>query len=109
MPSRDEKNPFQDIIEQTIGLLKKGELENAEKLISILVSMDIGAPEPHNLFGILCELRGEDGIARKHYRAAYALDPTYGPACRNLERLVIGQKSHGFDYGLFNTEKQMGA
>jgi hypothetical protein len=99
MASKEKNNPFQEIIEEIIGSLKKRELENAEKLITVLVSMDIDTPEPHNLFGILSEIKGKDDSARKHYRAAYALDPTYKPACRNLERLVLGSQNHGFDYG----------
>lgn len=107
MSSKNEKVPFQNIIEETVEALKNGALKNAEKLILVLVSMDIDAPEPHNLFGIFAELTGDEDIARKHYRAAYALDPTYKPACRNLERLVFGSKSRGFDYGLSVAEKQI--
>lgn len=42
------------------------------------------APEPHNLFGIVLEKEGDHAGAMKHFRAAYALDPTYTPARQNL-------------------------
>ena len=35
------------------------------------------APQPHNLFGIVLEKEGDHVGAMKHFRAAYALDPTY--------------------------------
>ena len=105
MSSRNVKNnPFKDMMEEAIGSLKNRELENADKQIAILISMDIDAPEPHNLFGILLELRGDGDSARKHYRAAYALDPTYRPASRNLERLVLGSQNHGIDFGSIESE-----
>lgn len=43
------------------------------------------APEPHNLFGIVLEKEGDHVNAMKHFRAAYALDPTCRPARQNLE------------------------
>lgn len=43
------------------------------------------APHPHNLMGIVLEKRGDHPAAMKHFRAAWALDPTYGPARQNLE------------------------
>ena len=43
------------------------------------------APEPHNLLGILLEKTGDHLEAMKHFRAAWALDPAYRPAQRNLE------------------------
>lgn len=43
------------------------------------------APEPHNLVGILLEHEGDHLTAMKHFRAAWALDPTYIPVRYNLE------------------------
>lgn len=43
------------------------------------------APHPHNLLGILLEKSGNHSLAMKHFRAAWALDPTYLPARHNLE------------------------
>lgn len=42
------------------------------------------APEPHNLLGIILEKTGDHLSAMKHFRAAWALDPTYMPANHNL-------------------------
>lgn len=43
------------------------------------------APEPHNLLGIVLEKEGDHAGAMKHFRAAYALDPSYLPARQNLD------------------------
>lgn len=42
------------------------------------------APQPHNLLGIVLEKMGDHLVAMKHFRAAWALDPTYRPADHNL-------------------------
>ena len=44
------------------------------------------APHPHNLMGILLETEGDHAAAIKHFRAAWALDPTYVPSRINLDR-----------------------
>ena len=43
------------------------------------------APQPHNLLGIVLEKQGNHPSAMKHFRAAWALDPTYLPAEENLK------------------------
>lgn len=42
------------------------------------------SPKPHNLMGIVLEKTGDHPSAMKHFRAAWALDPTYAPAGHNL-------------------------
>ena len=44
------------------------------------------AAQPHNLMGIIAESRNDHVQAMKHFRAAWALDPTYRPARINMER-----------------------
>ena len=101
-----EQNSCLDVFSQTIlnaiVSLRKKNMEDGYKLISKALLLNLDAPEPHNPLGILAELKGDDSVARKHYRAAYALDPTYKPACRNLERLVMfewGPQIRDFVYG----------
>lgn len=57
-----------------------------EQLITDAMGKYPHAPEPHNLIGILFENEGDHLTAMKHFRAAWALDPTYIPARYNLER-----------------------
>jgi Tfp pilus assembly protein PilF len=75
-------------IESVTDTLRAKDLPAARQRIAEAMMMDVDAPEPHNLLGILYELSGDYQAARKHYRAAYALDPTYKPSCRNLERIT---------------------
>lgn len=42
------------------------------------------SPEPHNLMGIIMEKKGDHVSAMRHFRAAWALDPSYLPAFYNL-------------------------
>ena len=65
--------------------VKKGEYEECELLISEAMSKYPHAPEPHNLLGILLEKNNDHLSAMKHFRAAWALDPTYIPARVNME------------------------
>lgn len=57
------------------------------------------APEPHNLLGVLLEQQGDHVMAMKHFRAAWALDPTYIPTRCNLERMggLFGKFQCAFD------------
>ena len=56
------------------------------------------SPQPHNLLGIWFEINGDDIMARRHYRAAYSLDPTFKPACKNIERICTFENSEPFAY-----------
>ncbi|MEL7566347.1 MAG: hypothetical protein AAGU27_15895 [Dehalobacterium sp.] len=78
---------FSQYIKQAIDRLRRHELAEAYKLIIEAIHLDPDAPQPHNLLGIWFELNNNEDKARKHYRAAYALDPTFKPACKNLERI----------------------
>jgi hypothetical protein len=89
-------------VSEAIDALRSHDIQASRSQIANAMILDMNAPEPQNLYGILCELSGDDNMARKHYRAAYALDPTYKPACHNLERLVAfewGPQSREYDYG----------
>lgn len=44
------------------------------------------SPIPHNLMGILLERQKNHLLALKHFRAAYALDPTYWPVQYNMDQ-----------------------
>lgn len=66
-------------------LVYQGNYPDCERLISIAMGKYPHAPEPHNLFGLLLEKFGDHPNAMKHFRAAWALDPTYLPARQNLD------------------------
>jgi DNA-binding response OmpR family regulator len=66
------------------------------------VSFDPARPEAFNLLGVLEELRGNRLEAQKHYRAALSLDPSYGAALVNIERLASNgwRRSRGMGLGV---------
>ncbi|MDD3174809.1 MAG: hypothetical protein PHF63_14340 [Herbinix sp.] len=84
---RNNKKEFSQLIIKAVEGLRKREFEKSYQVIIESLEENPNAPEPQNLLGIWQELQGNDDMARKHYRAAYALDPTYKPASENLERL----------------------
>ncbi|MPN59103.1 hypothetical protein SDC9_206821 [bioreactor metagenome] len=83
----DNLNPYDKYIRLAIEALKKGIYLQAEENIKQAMLINPHSSVVHNLYGIFEELLMKDNLARKHYRAAYALDPTYKPAIRNLERI----------------------
>jgi DNA-binding NtrC family response regulator len=65
-------------------------LDVALEQIRTAISLDPGKPEAFNLMGAACELRQDVEGARKYYRTAYWLDPSYEPSRLNIERQDIG-------------------
>jgi tetratricopeptide (TPR) repeat protein len=80
-------NEFNTYIKEATNELENFKFHESYKTILKALNENPNAPEPHNLLGIWYELQGNNDLARKHYRAAYALDPTYKPASKNLERV----------------------
>jgi DNA-binding NtrC family response regulator len=62
--------------------------QEARASLEKALQFNVDAAEPHNLLGVLNEYADDLDGARKHYRAAMALDPTKAPARQNLERLT---------------------
>ncbi len=56
-----------------------------ERLLRSAMAEDPHSPVPHNLMGVLLEYQNDHLAAMKHFRAAWALEPTYLPARLNLE------------------------
>ncbi|WP_283606720.1 hypothetical protein [Faecalispora anaeroviscerum] len=68
-------------------LIHEQKYEECERLISNAMGTFPHAPHPHNLMGILLEQESNTLGAMRHFRCAWALDPTYLPARYNLNRL----------------------
>lgn len=69
-------------------LLEQRQYQEGKLLIQEFMGTYPHAPEPHNLMGIVLEMEGDHLKAMKHFRAAWALDPTYIPARYNLNRFA---------------------
>ncbi|QHQ60105.1 hypothetical protein Ana3638_04320 [Anaerocolumna sedimenticola] len=93
-------------MKDAVSNLKNNEYEESYKLIMKAINIDPNAAEPHNLLGIWYEFKGENDLARKHYRISYVLNPTYKPASVNLERVstLFPYKNIEVDFGDVNTD-----
>ena len=103
MKRKESSTAFSLAVSEATQALRVRDILSSRSKIASAIMLDMDAPEPHNLLGILYEMMGDDNAARKHYRAAYALDPTFKPSCRNLERLVVfnwGVQQRNFDFGI---------
>lgn len=83
---KKEKDGLTMLCEDVRHLIEDKEYGICEEKITEAMRRYPHAPQPHNLMGILLEKSGEHVKAMKHFRAAWALDPTYVPARRNMER-----------------------
>ena len=102
---KDERNQF---CENARKLIKKGQYDACRAMLTERMAQNPEAPEPHNLLGLLLEKQGEHETAMKHFRAAWALDPSYKPASKNLEAFGMEQTKAFCDYGEKFTYEQRG-
>ena len=80
------KQELADKVQRVQKLINMRDYESCRSMICGLMSCFPDSPVPHNLMGILLESRQEHVRAMKHFRAAYALDPTYIPARYNMDQ-----------------------
>jgi DNA-binding NtrC family response regulator len=66
--------------------------EAARNLFEQAVSLDTAKPDAYNLLGAVTEIMGDVLKAQKYYRAALAVDPSYQPSQKNLDRTVRRRK-----------------
>ncbi|MEL7648371.1 MAG: hypothetical protein AAGU76_09780 [Sedimentibacter sp.] len=85
--SQIKTDRFSSVIREVTLKMENSEMEDSYKIIIDSLRENPDAPEPQNLLGLWNEVNKNFDLARKHYRAAYALDPTYRPATINLERV----------------------
>ena len=102
-------NSYEVEEKEAIDCLKKYNYELAKEHIYNMMMEEDSFPKGHNLLGIMYELQGDLDLARKHYRASYALDQTYKAADKNLQRVTSFQyifKLEDIDYGnkIYNEE-----
>lgn len=69
-------------------MIRDGRWESAAGPLKSILGANPVRPEPYNLLAAVYEKGRDYTTARKLYRAALSLDPTYAPAQNNLTRLV---------------------
>ncbi|SCY02864.1 response regulator [Alkaliphilus peptidifermentans] len=103
----DKLQTFKQIIDYAKKCILTNDIKKAEDYLKKSIILDINSPEPHNLLGVINEYRNEINQAQKHYRAALALDPTYKPADKNLERTAQMRYTQvGINMGGFSNEEE---
>ena len=76
-------------------LMIQRRFEQCQKEIETAMAENPHCAIPHNLMGILMEKESNHVLAMKHFRAAYALAPTYVPARYNMEQANAGYRKNG--------------
>jgi tetratricopeptide (TPR) repeat protein len=84
--SRDRK--YDHFFELALKHISKGEFDAARVYAHKAIYIDPSRPEAVNLLGESFEARKNRLEAEKYYRAALALNSSYKPAQRNLDRLT---------------------
>jgi len=81
----EKSQELQPLCDAVRSLVERRAYDECEKLLCDAMGRYPHAPEPHNLMGVLQEKLGNHLLAMKHFRAAWALDPTYRPVRQNLD------------------------
>ena len=80
-------------------------LDSAMEHLRRAIYLDPSRPEAFNLIGGIMEIRRNMDEARKNYRAALSLDPTFEPARENLERATSFHRAKPFVFGKTGEEQ----
>lgn len=109
----DEKNAdakrkvdYVEAIELAKKRIEEQHLDAAFEHLRKAVYIDHARPEAFNLMGAVLELKRDFGEARRHYQAAYYLDPTYEPAMKNLDRITRWHKTGKIILGEPETQRK---
>jgi DNA-binding response OmpR family regulator len=79
---------FESHLEMARKCLTHRDFAAAAEHVRLAIAVDSSRPEAFNLLGAILDIGGDHLQAQKNYRAALALDPSYGPAQQNLSRSV---------------------
>lgn len=85
---RKTNEAYEEKIREAIELLRNCKYEAAQNCIHEAILINDNGVEAQNLIGAYYELIGDRLMALRHYRAAYALEPSYEYANLNIERLT---------------------
>ncbi|SHJ79965.1 hypothetical protein [Hespellia stercorisuis] len=77
---------YSALIDEVKSDIQRAHYNEGENKVTLAMQKNPHSAIPHNLMGILLEKEHNHTQAMKHFRAAYALDPTYVPAKSNLKQ-----------------------
>lgn len=87
------------LVAQARLCLGEHRVEEARRAAQRAIAADPTGPAAYNLLGVAFELAGETAEARKLYRAALDVDPTYKPSASNLARITSWDGRGEIDLG----------
>ena len=82
----DSESEYKKTFKSAMKLARKRQFHKAIAETKKVIGIDPSNPDGFNLLGQLQETLGDFDSARKNYRAAISIDPTYQPAKDNLSR-----------------------
>lgn len=85
---RSRGREYDDYLELALKRISGGEFDAARVYVHKAISINSNRPEAFNLLGGLYEARSNRLEAEKNYRVALALNPSYQPAHKNLDRVT---------------------
>lgn len=77
-----------ELCENVKSLVRIDRYDESRKLICNAMAEYPDAAEPHNLMGVILEKQSDHVGAMKHFRAAWALNPSYTPARENMDQFA---------------------
>lgn len=91
---------YEDALQYGKKCIQNQKYAEAEEYLKKAIGLNVDAPEPHNLLGILLEYQNDIQSALNHYRVALSLDAAYEPAQNNLYRATeYSYTRKGIDFG----------
>ena len=90
-----QAHDYRSHVELAKRCINERQFDAAKEHVKQAIGVDPAKAEAFNLLGALQEISGDMLEAKKNYRAAYALDPTYKPAQDNLERTSVLPRKGG--------------
>jgi len=97
---------YSSAIERARHCIEERHLDGAFEHLRRAIYLDHSRAEAFNLMGAVMELRRDVDEARRHYRAAISIDPTFEPAIKNLERVTSWHKKGGIVFDVVKTQKK---
>lgn len=92
------------------SMIYKGEIEESYQLICNCMLEYPHSAIPHNLMGIILDIKGDQVTALKHFRASYSLDPAFRPARFNIRQYAEFATEHIYifdEYDCKQIEKKL--
>ena len=99
-----------EVIKEVRQLLTQKNYRECEKLLASTMANYPDDPIPHNLLGLVYEKQDDHIAAMKHFRVAWALDPSYKAALQNLDNFgtLFANKTFIFDESDYETKAKGG-